>query len=475
LGLALTAHRDSIIFRREYPQLKAIVERSRALVGTRGRYNAQDKLWRLEGGRTLEFGAVEHEWSAEKFQGRPHDLVGFDELPHFSRGQFRFLTGWCRTTVPGQRCRVVATGNPPTTPEGRWVVEEWAPWLDPQHPDPAEPGELRWYAVLEGKLTWLRDGTPFAHQGELITPTSRTFIPGRVDDNPHLLRTNYKTRLQSLPEPLRSQVLYGDFTAGLGDDPWQVIPTEWVRAAQARWRPEGGRAAPVSALGVDVARGGSDKTVIARRHKDWFAPLEKHAGAATPDGPAVVALVQKILAEQRGPSVPALVVDVIGVGSSVYDGLRQRRLPNVVGFNAAAGTDRRDRTGTLGFANLRACALWLLRESLDPGSGRYLALPPDPELLADLTAPRWSVGPGGVKVESKEDVVRRLGRSPDCGDAVVLAHYQAVPTMPAPPVMVSGGVQTVLGGVNPAVPRPVSPGFGAGRVIASGGCPIVRP
>jgi hypothetical protein len=42
--------------------------------------------------------------------------------------------------------------------------------------------------------------------------------------------------LQSLPEPLRSQMLYGDFRAGVQDDPWQVVPTAWVEAAMARWK-----------------------------------------------------------------------------------------------------------------------------------------------------------------------------------------------------------------------------------------------
>lgn len=54
-----------------------------------------------------------------------------------------------------------------------------------------------------------------------------------------------------------------------------------------------------------------------------------------------------------------------------------------------------------------------------------LALPPDRELRADLTAPRWNMTPRGIQVESKDDVKQRIGRSPDAGDAVVLAHYRS--------------------------------------------------
>ena len=52
------------------------------------------------------------------------------------------------------------------------------------------------------------------------------------------MKTDYLDRLQNTPEPLRSQLLYGDFGISQVDDLWQVIPTAWVRAAQARWNQE---------------------------------------------------------------------------------------------------------------------------------------------------------------------------------------------------------------------------------------------
>ena len=55
---------------------------------------------------------------------------------------------------------------------------------------------------------------------------------------------------------------------------------------------------------------------------------------------------------------------------------------------------------------------------------RDLALPPDPELLADLTAPRYELRVSGVAVESKEDIRDRIGRSTDAGDAVGLACWR---------------------------------------------------
>jgi hypothetical protein len=66
-----------------------------------------------------------------------------------------------------------------------------------------------------------------------------------------------------------------------------------------------------------------------------------------------------------------------------------------------------------------------VREALDPDSGQDIALPPDRDLRADLTAPRWSITARGIQVESKEEIRKRIGRSPDAGDAVMLAHYRS--------------------------------------------------
>lgn len=413
IGLALTAHRKSIIFRREFTQLKDIVERSREIVGNRGRFNGQENIWRLFDGRVLEFGAVQHAGDESKYQGRAHDAKLFDELPNFLESQYRFLTGWNRTTIPGQRSRIVGAGNPPTSTDGEWVIRRWGPWIDPQYPNPAKYGELRWFAVIDGQDTEVEGPAVIVHKGEEIRPKSRTFIPAKLKDNPYLLNTNYMATVQALPEPLRSQMLNGDFRAGMEDDPWQVIPTDWVLMAQERWKQ---RLATVSltAMGVDVARGGKDKTVIAKRYGNWFAELEKHPGKSTPDGQAVAGLVMAAI-EGR----PEINVDVIGVGSSVYDQLKA--IDGVNGVNFAERSNATDKSGRLQFANVRAQAYWQFREALDPKTGDDVALPPDPELRADLCCAKWSVTMRGVQVESKDDIVKRLGRSPDCADAVVLA------------------------------------------------------
>ena len=118
-------------------------------------------------------------------------------------------------------------------------------------------------------------------------------------------------------------------------------------------------------------------------------------------------------------------LDIVGIGASAYDdGLRNGL--NVIGINGSAPSDATDRSGKLRFLNLRAEMYWKLREALDPDGDAPLALPPDPELSADLRAQRWEITKGGIKVEPKDEIAKRLGRSPDCGDAVALTMLEAL-------------------------------------------------
>jgi hypothetical protein len=95
-------------------------------------------------------------------------------------------------------------------------------------------------------------------------------------------------------------------------------------------------------------------------------------------------------------------------------------------YKGAEATTRRSRDGQLKFVNKRSAALWLFREALDPGQpgGSPIQLPPDPRLVADLTAPTYEITPRGIKAESKEDVCKRLGRSTDRGDAVMMSWFE---------------------------------------------------
>lgn len=425
LGAALTEQQHSIIFRREAVQLVGLEERMTKILGTRAGYNSQSGLWRLPGDRVMELGSVKDPDDWMKYQGRPHDLKGFDEICHFTELQFRTLIGWMRTDDPTVRQRVICAGNPPTSAEGEWVIRYWAPWLDPMHPNPAKPGELRWFVTDEqGKDKEVLGPEPVLVGKEWMKPKSRTFISADVDDNLFLQVTGYKATLQALPEPLRSQMLHGDFMAGRSDPVWQLIPTEWVKAAMARWT-DREQKGPMTALGFDPSRGGLDKSSAARRHSNWFDKLVTAPGVVTKDGPTAAGFVAPLVRDGA-----PIAVDSIGIGSSALDFLVGLGL-NVHPVVGSQASSLMDKAGQLHFKNKRAEYYWRMREALDPTNSDPIALPPDLELEGDLTAPRYKVvtmGKGAaIQISSKDEIRETLGRSPDKGDSVAMTFVADIP------------------------------------------------
>lgn len=226
-----------------------------------------------------------------------------------------------------------------------------------------------------------------------------------------------------------------------------VIPLAWIEAANKRWEErieildhywnwidgakrgvwprwrwrDAGNADPVDSLGVDIARSDNgDKTVVARRQAVTITQLDRYALA---DTQPIVGYASNLL--ERWASAYA-VVDVIGIGSGPYDQLRERFGRRAVPFNASESSDMKDRSKELEFADKRSAAWWHMRELLDPAYDSPIALPPCDLLIGDLTAPRRGrmTSAGKLRVESKDDIRKRLGRSTDDGDAVVMAFYE---------------------------------------------------
>jgi len=263
--------------------------------------------------------------------------------------------------------------------------------------------------------------------GEEYTHYSLTFIPAALKDNPYRNTPEYKAKLQALPEPLRSQLLHGDFTAGVKDADKQLIPTAWIIAAQNRWteRPPAGMAMTVMAF--DPAGGGQDSAELAIRYGGWYAPLVSAQGEETADGSASAATIVK----HRRDACAVVVDKGGGYGGAVMLRLKDNSI-EPLGFDGGSASTAKTKDGQLGFANKRSEAWWKFREELDPDQegGSVVALPPDPELRADLSAPRWDLTSRGIQVEPKivtkdgkvvGGIRKRLGRSSGKGDAVVMA------------------------------------------------------
>jgi len=211
----------------------------------------------------------------------------------------------------------------------------------------------------------------------------------------------------------------GEFATSLGDT---VIPLSWVEAAIERWREWEDKGFPgtFTGVGVDVGGGqeGGDQTVLALAYDGLkVRELRKYPRAdpmtATME---TVGLVAGILRRNRGQAV----VDSIGIGAGVLHRLVEQGF-NAIAFVASKGTGYMDQSGELGFSNWRSAGWWILRELLEPDSGLLVLLPDDDELIGDLTAPKVKriLSGGRIQIESKEEIRKRIGRSTDCGDAVM--------------------------------------------------------
>jgi len=417
LGLALTTHHRSLILRRLNKNAVKLIERGAEIVGDRRGYNGQLHRWK-RGEQLIEFGGCEQEDDKQSYKGDPHDFIGFDEGSDFLESQFRFIIGWNRSAKPGQRCRVVVASNPPTTAAGLWVIKYWAAWLDENHPNPAMPGELRWYTTINGEDVEVDGPGPHEIPGEPepVIARSRTFIPSALEDNPDLARTNYGSVLAALPDELRRAYRDGDFGVGLRDDDWQAIPTAWIEAAQQRWMPDPPKGYAMTAMAVDVAPGGGDQRVISPRYGGWFAPLDAKK-EVDKTGRSTAGDVVKL----RRDRCPVVVDLGGGWGGDALIAMKDNGI-DVVAFNGVAASSAKARDGKIGFKNKRAETIWKFREALDPTQegGSVIALPPDAELKADLASYRYRLSPQGYQIEDKEEIKKRLGRSPDKGDAVTM-------------------------------------------------------
>lgn len=426
LGLAFNCHKKSLIMRRQYSALGSISDRMIEINGSRQGYNGAPPPSLKTPTFQIELGAVNQIGDEQNWMGRARDFLGLDEATQFAESQVRLLMGWVRSSDPKQRTRVVLATNPPLSAEGLWVMKMFAPWVDPQFANPAKPGELRWVVMDEDGDRWVDGPEPVELRGKLVRPLSRTFIPSSVRDNPFYANTNYEATLEALPEPVRA-ILMGGFRASFKDQENQIIPTAWIREAQARWTPHPPHGIPMCAMGVDPSGGGDDPMAIARRYDGWYDKLIEIPGKQIPKDRAGSYTAAMVITHRAGGDNPIAIIDMGGgYGGPCYEILKSNGLP-VRPFKGNEKSTRRTKDRQMAFFNVRSEAYWRFREALDPDQpgGSTIALPDDPILVADLTAPTLETSyiDKGIKVETKEHIVARIGRSTNRGDAVVMAWF----------------------------------------------------
>lgn len=419
VGLALNEHHRALILRKKFTDLEAPIHTlenilNDAGVGTDGLVGGQRPKYHKPDGGVINLMGLGDDFDGK--QGNPHDLICFDEAAQFPENYVRMVIGWLRTNKEGQRCRVVLGSNPPINSVGDWLISFFAPWLDERHPNPAKPGELRWFNPSNNDECDEHDR--FLIAGIECGAQSRTYIPSSFTDNPYYNPEEYAKQLASLPDSVRERLMSGNFMLARDDNEWQCIPTQWVKLAQERWKANGRPVnVPMCALAVDIAQGGADQTILSPRYDGWFDNLLVVPGAKTPDGPSVAGLV----VQKRRDGATVIIDYGGGYGGDAGTQLKQNGI-EVVKHKGAEASTARTRDRALTFTNKRTEIYWRLREALDPSQdgGSPIMLPDDPELLADLTSPTYEVTGAGIKLEPKDKLKARIGRSPDKGDAVAM-------------------------------------------------------
>lgn len=184
---------------------------------------------------------------------------------------------------------------------------------------------------------------------------------------------------------------------------------------------------PPVVIACDVARFGDDQTAVVERTGQRVRIAEFAGRPAIWGGQDTEETADRVLAiarqARRRYEVPmTIVIDDVGVGGGVTDKLRVARADDlrqleahVVAYNGAAAP-----ADPSSYPNRRSEDWFGLAESL-----RTIDLDPSDELASDLLAPRYSFDARGGyqrrKLEAKEETKKRLKRSPDLGDAVVMA------------------------------------------------------
>lgn len=164
--------------------------------------------------------------------------------------------------------------------------------------------------------------------------------------------------------------------------------------------------------GVDVARYGDDSSVLCKRKGRKVAPLEQRRQLSTMQVASWIAGEYK----QAKEKPKTIFVDVIGVGAGVYDRLEQLGLP-VMPANVSEKSDSDD------IFNKRSEIYSTLRDEFKLG----LSIPDDEDLVGEISAIKYGFSPTGkLQVEKKEELKKRLGRSPDKGDALALTYFSDV-------------------------------------------------
>ena len=192
----------AIIFRRTYPRLGEIIDRSfKYFLGLGAKYSDKDMqlkipAWTFPSGAKYAFGHCQNEQDKYNYQGKEFHYEGFDQLEEFTETMFLFFMAQNRTSDKSIKCYIRSTANPGGIGHA---------WVRKRYIDCLKPGEIKYFKRVEDEDIEVERSDPDA--------ISRSFIPASVYDNPSIIQNDphYIKRLEQLPELDKQALLYGNW------------------------------------------------------------------------------------------------------------------------------------------------------------------------------------------------------------------------------------------------------------------------
>lgn len=285
--------------------------------------------------------------------------------------------------------------------------------------------------------------------------SKKNLIPGQVDYE------WVKDKVETWCNPIRED----EFNEGEGDFHWEgglyrpndlfrikvrgmfpkvsedvLIPYTWIELANQRWqelKDKGFEPRKAVKLGGDVAGMGRDSNVLAPRYDNYVPEFKAYQSGGHADHMHVVGMITPYLQEHNAKAF----IDTIGEGAGVYSRLLEmgyRPNANTSDINAPSykrgavysckfsenANGLHDITGVYTFANMRAYCYWALRDWLNPKNGFGAALPPCDKFAEEATSTKWGfLSNGSIFIEKKDEIKKRIKRSPDYMDALANTFY----------------------------------------------------
>jgi phage terminase large subunit len=329
------------------------------------------------------WGFTAPEYDPDRFQGfhAIHILVVVDEASGVSQEIFDAIDG----ILTSDESRLLMIGNP-TNPSGRFAKAFKRSDVAKISINAFDTPNLSTFGITQQDIesgTWEAKVTGSLPAPYLVTPRW-------VSDR--------------LKEWGRDSALYcakveANFPQA-GED--TLIPLHWIEAAVDRTLEQG---APKE-LGVDVARYGTDETVLVYR----AGPVARIRKISPKNDTMQVA--GWVIHEIRTSGARVAKIDAVGVGAGVYDRLKEQKKPVEEMQSGAAARDPER------FANTRAEWWWYLRTLFETGE---IDIEDDQVLINQLADMRFKVNSRGqILIESKDDMKKRGSGSPDRADALML-------------------------------------------------------